>query len=103
MGVYPGTVITWIPPDVADGIRVVGWAGYVVAITWMAHNSVRYRAELTIVLGRTALMLYMIQQCILQLERWHQPLTYEGLPALAALVVVFVMMFHQRRQYRLLA
>lgn len=81
--VYPGTVISWLPDWLAFGWRAALWIAMVYLISRMTFRAVRGDAPM-LAYGRAALVLFMVQELILDAERFRDPLTYEGVPIITA-------------------
>lgn len=95
--VYPGTVIEWLPLVVSNVFRVIFWAGILVACIWMATNAIKYPSPRAFTVGRAALFVMLMQQALLNAERWGQPITYETLLGVPALTLTFVALIIERR------
>lgn len=83
--VYPGTTIAWLPDWLAFGWRAALWLAIVYLILRMAVRAIRGDAPM-LAWGRAALVLFMIQELVLDAERFHDPLTYEGVPIITVAV-----------------
>lgn len=83
--VYPGTVITWLPEWIAFGWRALLWLAIVYLIARMTLRAIRGDAPM-LAYGRAALVLFLVQELITDAERYHDPITYEGVPIVTVAV-----------------
>lgn len=83
--VYAGTPITWLPDWLALGWRALLWLAMVYLIVRLAFRAARGDTPL-LAWGRAALMFFMIQELVIDAERFHDPLTYEGVPIITIAV-----------------
>lgn len=94
--VYPGTSIEWMPQVVYVGLRVFMWAACILGCILIVRVAIKYHPPIYVILARAALFGFMAQQAILQAERIGQPLTYETLMALPAILMVFGVLYTER-------
>lgn len=94
--VYPGTPIEWMPQAVYVGLRIFMWAACIIGCIMIVRVAIKFHPPIYVVLARAALFVFMAQQAILQSQRIGQPLTYETLAALPAILMVFGVLFTER-------
>jgi len=82
---YPGTQVTWLPLGVANAVRIVMWLWAMTLAYRLVWRAMTDRGSPPLVFwSRIALFILVIQQAILNAERFGQPLTYETLLSIPA-------------------
>lgn len=71
--------MTWLPDWIAMGWRVGVWLAIMYLVGKMAWRAVQGDHPM-LAYGRAALVIFMVQDLLVNAERFGDPLTYEGVP-----------------------
>jgi hypothetical protein len=83
MSLYPGTEITFLPVWLENLWRIFVWVAILFLLVRITINSnKKIQISRLVVYDRAALTILLLSGGILDGERWGQPVTLEGLPAL---------------------
>ncbi len=83
----PGTPIYWLPQWIADAWRALLFLVILILVLRMTYDAIHLRQFATwVIWWRASLTILLLDAAWLQLERWGDPLTVEGVPVTSVAV-----------------
>jgi hypothetical protein len=77
----PGTPLYWVPQPVADVWRAALFVAILVLVLRMAYEAIRFpQLAAWVIWWRASLTVLLLDAVWLQIERWGDPITLEGVP-----------------------